>query len=110
MSSSIYYSAKRNEPMTSLEHQHIQLILDNYNEKYPYRDEEETLSFYSEPSSGHILEGSTKLPLDDENMLIEAVDYWLEALSKLKIALPSADWEISIDDSAVSWVDDHWEI
>ncbi|MEE9682157.1 hypothetical protein V4841_20315 [Lelliottia amnigena] len=110
MSTSIYYSAKRNEPMTLLEHQHIQSILDDYNENYPYRDEEETLSLYSEPSSGYILEGSTKLPLYDENMLIDSVNYWLEALAKLKFALPSAQWEISIDDCTASWVDDHWEM
>ncbi|MDO6406537.1 hypothetical protein [Pantoea phytobeneficialis] len=110
MSVSIYYSAKRNSPITTAENVSLLAIADMFNQGFPYKNEGETLSFYRKPSEEYILEGATKLPYCDETIIVESVIYWLKALTHLTSALPTAVWEVQIDDCPASWVDDHWEM
>nr|WP_306804088.1 hypothetical protein [Providencia sp. PROV024] len=108
MGVSIYYSATRNSLLTTTEKDSFNDLVNKLNQSFPYKDEAETLNFYEEPSQGFILEGSTKLPLEDETILMESIEYWLEALSQLTLSLPSADWIVNIEDSPASWVNDRW--
>ncbi|WP_243079481.1 hypothetical protein [Pantoea sp. MQR6] len=110
MSVSIYYSAIRNLPINAVESVHLLSIVDVFNESFPYKDEGETLSFYSAPSDEYILEGAIKLPYQDENTIVESVIYWLNAITHLTSVLSTAEWDVRIDDCPASWVDDHWEM
>ncbi|WP_353613285.1 hypothetical protein [Mangrovibacter phragmitis] len=93
-----------------MEKVHFQSIVDAFNEDFPYKDEGETLSFYSVPSDEYILEGAIKLPYRDENIIVKSVTYWLNAITHLTSALSTAEWDVHIDDCPASWVDDHWEM
>ncbi|NIF02504.1 hypothetical protein F3J38_21005 [Pantoea sp. Acro-805] len=110
MSVSIYYSAMRSFPISAVEKLNLLSIVDNFNEGFPYENEGETLSFYSDPSDEYLLEGSVKLPYRDENIIVDSVIYWLNALTHLTSAVPEAEWDVRIDDCPASWVDDHWEM
>lgn len=108
MGVSIYYSATRNSLLTTTEKDSFNDLANQLNQSFPYKDEAETLNFYEEPSQGFILEGSTKLPLENEAILMESIEYWLDALSQLTSLLPSTDWVVNIEDSPASWVNDRW--
>jgi hypothetical protein len=110
MSVSLYYSAKRNAPLTSAENAQIFALTETFNQAFPYKDEEETLSFYQSPAPEYRLEGSTKLPTEDESRIIECVNYWLHALTQIRHALPDAEWDVSIDESTALWIGDRWEM
>lgn len=110
MSISIYYTASKNSALTSSEREKIKSILDRFNNDYAYKNEAEELSFYSQPSPGYTLEGATKLPIHDEDMLIETVEHWLLALTEVKLALPETNWTVSIDADEASWVNNRWEM
>lgn len=109
MSASLYYSAKRNFPLSSAEYIRIQSIIKKFNRDFPYKNEE-MLSFYQHPSSEYIIEGATKLAVHDENVLITSVNYWLSALSQLRVVLPSAEWDVSVEHYSAAWVKDQWEM
>ena len=110
MGVSIYYSAKRPTPLSEEENKEVQSIIKKHNETFPYKDEAETLYFYDEIEPEYILDGSTKLNLDNETILLKSIDYWLKALTELTLLLPDAIWSVSIDDNDANWIDEHWEM
>ena len=110
MGVSIYYSATRENPLTVDEKNTLDKFINKLNQQFPYKDEAEILNFYDTPSEEYIVEGSTKLTLDDEVILMSSIGYWLDALSQLTLSLPTAKWDVSIEDTPANWVDDHWEV
>lgn len=52
-----------------------------------------------------ILDGAVKPPTNLRDF-VNAVNYWCELLAKVRIAVPGADWVVSLDDSEISWDDD----
>lgn len=110
MSISIYYSATRKTPLTTVERGLLDELTNALNQSFPYKNEAETLNFYDEPSHGVILEGSTKLTLENEVILMESIEYWLDAISQLTLLLPSTEWSVSIEDNPASWIDNYWEM
>ncbi len=110
MGVSIYYSATKKTPFNFEEKNTFETMVNQLNQAFPYKEDAETLYFYEEPSDQFLLQGSTKLPLDDESILLESIDYWLDCLSQLTLAFSTAHWSVSIEDSEATWVDDHWEM
>lgn len=110
MSASIYYAVAKESPLTSKEREKIKAIIDKFNNDFVYKEEAEDLSFYNESSSNYALEGATKLPIHDEDMLIETVEYWLLALTEAKLALPEATWSVSIDADEAKWINNRWKM
>jgi len=110
MGVSIYYSATRTAQLSEEESKKVLPIIKKHNDAFPYKDEAETLGIYESIEPEYILEGSTKLNIDNENVLLESVDYWLKALTELTLLLPDAVWSVHIDDDDANWIDDHWEM
>jgi len=103
MSVSIYYTVKRQLPLSTDESARLSEILKKYNnESVLY----EPLSFYVDLATvigkeDWLLEGSTKLS-PSENMAAE-VEVACNALSECRNAIADSTWHVSIDDYEVSW-------
>jgi hypothetical protein len=64
----------------------------------------EALEFYP-PAADQpqvILHGSVQPPSDPQKF-VNAVNYWCELLAKIRIAVPGAQWVVSLDDNQISW-------
>ncbi len=114
MSISIYYTARREEPLSSVE----QAAVDRVRASYSIRDEAER---YSQTGQGHngedfcvydrnnptepgiIFEGATKLPDTSEDALWELVQHWCRLLSEVRRTVPGAKWDVHVDDLEVAW-------
>jgi len=68
MSVSLYYTASRATPLTDVEQTAIAQILDTYNSANPY-EEEEGINLYDRLDDGDVLQGSTKVPRDEEHIV-----------------------------------------
>lgn len=106
MSVSLYYTAKREYPISKQEQESCQKIVECYIAEYPLGDMYESFCVYdmSSPSEKNVIfEGATKLPLDEgESHLLEVLDYWADCLQKIIDILPHARWNIHIDDADVT--------
>jgi len=103
MGVSIYYTVKRQLPLSTDESARLSEILKKYNNESALY---ESLSFYVDPATvidkeDWLLEGSTKLS-PSENMAAE-VEIVCNALSECRNAIADATWHVSIDDYEVSW-------
>ena len=106
MSVSLYYTAKREVPLSDREKAACENVADQYIREYPLGDMYEPFCVYdmSNPTEEHVIfEGATKLPLDEgEEHCTEVLDYWADCLQEIINLLPGAQWDIHIDDADVT--------
>ena len=106
MSVSLYYTAKRDYPITEQEQNNCQKIADQYIAEYPLGDMYESFCIYDlndETEENVIFEGATKLPLDeDDEQSVKVLDYWADCLQKIIDLLPDVQWYIHIDDADIT--------
>ena len=105
MGVSLYYTARRAAPLTDAELTAVGQVVDTYNANAPFSPDEEGLYLYDELESGRVLDGSTKLPTDNDRAVLSLV-HWLARVSALRTAVPDADWTFTLDDYEIEW-DDH---
>ena len=110
MSVSLYYTAKREQPIILQEQNRCNEIADRYDQQYPFGDLYEGFCIYNldKDRKGYeddvILDGSTKLPTDVEGELyLKIVDWWLKCLEELVDVLPGAEWNVHLDDMDFEW-------
>jgi hypothetical protein len=114
---SIYYTARRPQPLTPAEQTAIDAVVARYpveavlaecgvaEEEYNgeafcvYPTDEDT-----EP--GVVFEGATKLPLCTEEAFAAAIQYWCRLLSEVRRVVPGAGWRVHIDDHDIAWVEE----
>ncbi|MFI8438800.1 hypothetical protein ACIGJO_34745 [Streptomyces sp. NPDC079020] len=103
MSVSLYYSARRDTPLSPAETTAVQRIVSARGATYPY-DDEEGLHLYDtggdEPEQ--ILAGSTKLTFEPAR-LFPQLGHLLGSMTELRRAVPEAAWHVAIDDADVEW-------
>lgn len=106
MSVSLYYTAKREYPISKQEQESCQKIAGRYITEYSLGDMYEGFCIYdsAKPSEENVIfEGATKLPLDEgENHTLEVLNYWAGCLQEIIDILPHAQWHIHIDDADVT--------
>lgn len=108
MSVSIYYTARRAQPITEQEQQRCYEIAKRYDEEYPFGELYEGFCIYdlqndsSQNGEYVILDGATKIP-PDEMLLAEIIDWWLECLQEITGVLCGAQWEVNLDDMELEW-------
>jgi hypothetical protein len=117
MGVSIYYAASRSEALTSVE----QAAIDSVVARYPVEDlraecgvsedeyDGEGFCVYptNDPSEpGVVFEGATKLPLCTEDAFWAALQYWCRLLSEVRCVVPSATWQVHVDDRDIVWVEE----
>lgn len=102
MSSSLYYTAKRSDPLSEQEKTECDAIIDRYISEYSLGELYEPFCVYdmSTPTEETIIfEGSTKLPLDEgEEHSVEVLNYWAKCLQEIVTLLIGAEWHIHLDD------------
>lgn len=114
MSISIYYIARREEPLSPVE----QAALGRICASYSIRDEVER---YGQTRQGHngedfciynrdnptepgiIFEGAKKLPDNSGDALWELLQRWCKLLSEVRRAVLGADWHVHVDDHDILW-------
>jgi hypothetical protein len=120
MSTSIYYIARRGQPLTEEEQQAIDNLIKEYSV-------EKEISEYLESGKGFnwesfcvydpenptesdiIFEGSTKLPDNSKEAMWEGVQHWSLLLSAIRCALPDAKWHVHVDDHDLTWDEQYSE-
>lgn len=86
MSVSLYYQAKREQPLTSQEISICQEIVKRYDDWYPF---------------GELYE-------DDIQILFDMINYWVECLDEITKALLGATWDVHLDDMEMIWGEEGW--
>ena len=110
---SLYYQANRSCPLTPVEQERITQILRDSAACYPHVEIGETLCQYSrdlEEDPACIFSGAVKLPYSCEipdqdliNIQSEALFFFMEWLTKLRRALPDAQWDVSLEGFPFLW-------
>lgn len=103
MSVSLYYSARRDTPLSPAETSAVRRVVTVRGATYPC-DDEEGLHLYDtcgdEPEE--ILAGSTKLSFEPARVFPQ-LRHLLGSMTELRRAVPDAQWHVAIDDGAVAW-------
>ena len=110
MSVSLYYTARRAQPITLQEKSSCDEIAERYDKEYPYGELYEGFCIYDleKDRSGYeddvILDGSTKLPTDvDGELCLKIADWWLKCLEEIVDVLKGAQWDVHLDDMNFEW-------
>ncbi|WP_326766913.1 hypothetical protein OG978_22335 [Streptomyces sp. NBC_01591] len=105
MSVSVYYSARRAEPLTGAESAAVERVVAAHAESFPY-DDEESLYLYGLGGDGdqddEIVAGSTKLPIDPGRWM-PVIAHVLDSVTELRRAVGGAEWHVHADDVDVPW-------
>jgi hypothetical protein len=120
MSISIYYTARRDFPLSAQEQIAIQDIcasysiraqVDRYSETHLGHNGEDFCVYdASAPNEpGIIFDGATKLPDNSEDAFWELIQRWCQLLRKVRIAVTGAEWHVHIDDHDIMW-DEHFPL
>ncbi|MCX5102313.1 hypothetical protein [Streptomyces sp. NBC_00439] len=106
MSVSIYYSARRAQPLTGAESAAVERVVAARAESFPY-DDEEGLYLYVPGGDGdqddQIIAGSTKLPGGDPGRWLPVTAHVLDSVTELRRAVGGAQWHVHMDDLDVPW-------
>lgn len=105
MSVSVYYSARRAQPLTGPEATAVERVVAARTASFPY-DDEENLCLYDADGDqdDEILAGSTKLPSDPDRWL-PAISHVLDSVTQLRRAVAGADWHVHLDDVDIPWAE-----
>ena len=106
MSVSLYYTAKREYPISKQEKDACQRVAERYILEYPLGDIYESFCIYDLQEAfaeNVIFDGSTKLLLGEgEEHCIKVLGYWADCLQEIIDLLPDAQWNIHVDDADIT--------
>src|SRR5262249_4299985 len=116
MGVSIYYTARRPQPLTPAERTAIDAVVARYPveellaECGVAEDEYNGEAFCVYPTDddtgpGVVFEGATKLPLCTVEVFGAAIEYWCRLLSEVRRVVPRATWRVHVDDHDIAWVE-----
>jgi hypothetical protein len=111
---SIYYVAKREQPLTPAEQKAINDLVGRYAIQDLLAEHERTGQGYNGESfciydpddptePGAIFEGATRLPDNSEEVFWYGIQHWCRLLSEIRRLLSGASWQVHIDDHDVVW-------
>jgi len=111
---SIYYTARRGQPLTSEELRSIERVIPAYAveaeiERYLQTgvgDNWESFCIYdsADPTEfGIVFEGATRLPDNTPDSTWRGVQHWCKLLSEIRRIVPHADWNVHVDDHDMVW-------
>lgn len=110
MSVSLYYTARRRQPISLQEKNSCDEIAASYDKQYPFGEMYEGFCIYDlkalagTEEEDVILDGATKLPPDvDDESFFDILGYWLECLEEIAGVLTDAKWTVHLDDMDFKW-------
>jgi hypothetical protein len=114
VSTSIYYTARRNLPLSPAERSAVEEIRASHSIRDQVERHVQTgqghngadFSLYdpenpSEP--GVIFEGATNLPDNDADAMWELIQRWCKLLSEVRQVVRGAEWDVHVDDHDIVW-------
>lgn len=108
MSVSLYYTAKRDYPMTEQEQTACEKIAERYDTEYPFGELWEGFCIYDLQKSPYVGEenvifaGATALPpSDDEEDVYRVLDWWMQCLLEIADVLQGVTWNVHLDDASI---------
>lgn len=118
MSFSLYYTAKRNTPLTEAEAQRIEAIVQAFSvtpeiERYAHTGKGlnwESFTRYetSQLTGEEVLSGATALPDNKSFAMHKGARHWIDCLNRIRReVLPDATWNVQIEDDTLLWDDRH---
>ena len=116
MGFSIYYTAKRNTPLTDIETQRIDAIVQSFDvtaeiDRYAHSGkglnwESFTLYETSKLTGEDVLSGATALPDNKAFAMHKGARRWIDCLNQIRgEVLADAKWSVQIEDDALLWDD-----
>ena len=104
MAMSIYYTAKRVNPLSEAEQTAVQTIADQYCAAFPFQTKHEDFGLYHAPfdEPDTVLDGATAVPMN-RKYFYEGILYWLKCLTELTRTLPDCQWCARLDDVDLIW-------
>ncbi|AEV68230.1 hypothetical protein [Acetivibrio clariflavus] len=119
MSVSIYYTARRNKPLTKEEQQAIDSLIKEYSVEKEISEYLETGKGFNwepfcvygpDPSEPDIIfEGSTRLPDNSKEAIWEGLQHWSLLLSAIRCVIPDAKWNVHVNDHELIWDEEYSE-
>lgn len=120
MGVSIYYTARRPEPLSPAEQSAIEaaiarhplsMLLEECGASEDMYDGEDFCVFMADLDTGPgvVFEGATKLTLCSEDAMWADVKHWCRLLSDMRRILRDAAWQVDIDDHEIPWDEDRLE-
>lgn len=113
MGISIYYTAKRVQPLTEEERAAVGEIVERFSiekeiDEYIATGRGRNWSSFDdgiteETEDGVVLNGSTRLPDNDEDALWVGVQHWCALLTQIRRAVKGAEWNVAVEDHAIFW-------
>ena len=114
MGISIYYTARRGQPLSADEQAAVGRIVASYSirdqvERYVrtrqgHNGEDFTVYDPNAPTEpGIIFEGATVLPSTSEDALWDLLQRWCKLLSEVRRAVAGAEWHVNVDDHDIPW-------
>jgi len=114
MSMSIYYEARRGDPLSDTERQQVDAIVQQYAVEEQIEERErtgigpnwESFCVYepSDPTSPDVIfEGATKLPDNSEDAMWHGLQHWCAALTQIRRVLIDANWQVFVEDRDIHW-------
>ena len=118
MGFSIYYTAKRDTPLTPIESQCIDAIAQSFDviadiERYAHTGKGlnwESFTRYetSRLTGAEVFSGATALPDNKPFAMHKGARHWVECLNRIRReVLADAQWSVQIEDDALLWDDKH---
>ncbi len=105
MGFSLYYKAKREQPLSEHEKTVSREITEKYCSQYPFKRKVEDFGVYDvneqDKQDNIIFSGSTKLPGMSAKVLFDVANYWLGCLTEITRLLEDAEWSAAYDDVAL---------
>jgi hypothetical protein len=113
VSISLYYTARRDHPLSSDESGAIERLRHSYSIRDQVERRAQTgkghngenFGVYDRANPGEpdiIFEGATKLP-GSQKACWELLQHWCELLSEVRRAVPGAQWHVHVDDHDIRW-------
>jgi len=114
MGISIYYTVKRDTPLSAKEREDIKSVVDAYAvedriDQYLATGQGPNWQsfFIYDPSvptePGVVFEGATGLPDNSDDAYKMGVEHFRAALSKIRRVISNAQWLVHIDDCTIKW-------
>ena len=112
MSVSIYYAARRTQPLTEAEISVVEQITQKHSvdaqiEQYLQTGRGlnwESFCWYKHHSAADVvLEGATKLPDKTADAMWIGIQHWCAALSEVRHAITGLVWIVSVNDHEIKW-------
>jgi len=119
MGISMYYTVSRPYELSKVEQNELEGVIKRYSVKERIDESHRTgvgwngedFCLYGPPfeSPETILQGATRLPDSNDEVLWTAVKHWCQALSEMRRLLFDAVWHVHVDDHDLEWNEERQE-